>query len=161
MKLFKNLVCIYTYIYSKYLSSTATHSSHWRCMKYFVVYSIFCLLPIHMGQQVNTMLYQFSYWLATGNEVSHLKSSCLQQHDLIMLAQGLKPRDALGKFDHFFDSWSEALRESLPYLLTGGTGWGNWAGIERTCLQRDRKTTFNYFNKSITVTYCIANHTLS
>lgn len=80
--------------------------------------------------------------LRTDVGVSHLKGSCLQQHDLIMLTQGLKPWNALGKFNHFFNSWSEALRETLPDLLTGVTGWGDGICIERTCLEKYRKRPF-------------------
>lgn len=77
--------------------------------------------------------------LGTEVGVSHLKGPCLQQHDLIMLTQCLKPGNALGKLNHFFNSWSEALGETLPDLLTGVTGWGDGTCIERTCLEKYRK----------------------
>lgn len=51
----------------------------------------------------------------------YLEGARFEQHDLIMLTESLEARDALCKLHHFFNSRGEALREGLPYLLTGAT----------------------------------------
>lgn len=70
--------------------------------------------------------------------VLYLESARFEQHDLIMLAEGLEARDALCKLHHFFNSRGEALGERLPHLLTGATGRSHGARVERTRLQDEK-----------------------
>lgn len=48
----------------------------------------------------------------------YLKGARFEQHDLVMLAQVLKPWDALGKLHYLPHCRGETLRERLPHLLT-------------------------------------------
>lgn len=72
------------------------------------------------GRQVNVGL------LRTGEKVesvqTYLEGAGFQQHDLVVLAEALEARDALGKFHNLSDGRGEALGEGVPHLLAGSAG---------------------------------------
>ena len=70
----------------------------------------------------------------THTHTLYLEGACFEQHDLVMLAESLEARDALGKLHHLSDSWGEALGEGLPHLLAGAPRRGHRARIQGTRL---------------------------
>lgn len=87
------------------------------------------------GQHQESDIKKSSAFKLLPGKWAYLESARFEQHDLIMLAQGLEAWDALCKLHHFFHGRGEALRERLPDLLAGATGWCHGAGVEWTSLQ--------------------------
>lgn len=57
---------------------------------------------------------------------SHLKSSSLQQADLVILREVTEAWDLFGKVHHLLHSWGEAHGELLPDLLAWFAGVHVW-----------------------------------
>lgn len=76
-----------------------------------------------------------------------------------MLAQVLKPWDALGKLHHLPYCRGETLRERLPHLLTWDAWCWNWTCIQRAGLKRQIKGVSKFQCMKFKVfPYCIFHH---